>query len=153
MTGAICGTMPGPRSSERAARAAASATDGGVARGQSGAVSTGGFAGSNGSGAPPSARNCASSRSNSVLEALPPDRLDQELHPVLVLVLIVAEPVVDADDGLGDVEHLADRQEVEELEARSRHRRGAAGDEHAEAALRRRARAPRQPMSLIDVKA
>ena len=43
---------------------------------------------------------------------VPAERLHQELHPVLVLVLVVAEAVEHAHDRLGDVQHLLDRQEL-----------------------------------------
>ena len=78
------------------------------------ACSTGGCSGSNGSGAPPAARKPSSSRSNSARKPSQPERLDEELQPVALLVLVVAEPVEDADDRLGDVEHLAGRQELEQ---------------------------------------
>ena len=87
------------------------------------------------------------------LEAVPAERADQELQAVALLVLVVAEPVEDADDRFGDVEHLAGRQELEQLVPGAGQRRGAAGDGDAEAALRpvRRPCATRaiQPMSLI----
>ena len=67
-------------------------------------------------------------------EAIPAHRLDEELHPVALLVLVVAVAVIDADDRLGDVEHLARRDERLEQRAVAGHRRGAAADGDAEAA-------------------
>jgi hypothetical protein len=46
--------------------------------------------------------------------AIPPHRLDEELHPVLVLVLAIAQLVVDANDGLRDFEDVACGRELVE---------------------------------------
>ena len=51
-------------------------------------------------------------------EAVPAERLDQELQPVALLVLVVAEAVEDAHHRLGDVEHLGGRQELVQQRAR-----------------------------------
>ena len=76
---------------------------------------------------------------------VPSHRLDQELHPVALLVLVVAARMEDANHRLGDVQHLRRRQEVEQHRCRRGHRRGAAADVDAETAhaVLRRARASR----------
>ncbi len=120
-----------------AARAAiASGDSGSRSPFHAGGCSPAGASGSNGSGAPPSARNAAQLALELRLEPVPSERAHQELQTVPLLVLVVAEPVVDADDGFRDVEHLADRQELVEHVAGARQRRRAAGDGHAESALR-----------------
>ena len=50
-------------------------------------------------------------------------------------MFVVAEPVEDADDRLGDVQHFTHGQEVEEHVPRAHHRRRAAGDSDREPAL------------------
>ena len=49
--------------------------------------------------------------------ALPAQLLDEELHPVALLVLEVAEAMEDAQDRLRQLEDLARRQELEQLRA------------------------------------
>jgi hypothetical protein len=67
--------------------------------------------------------------------ALPGERLHEELHPIRLLVRVIAIAVKHADDGLGDVQHLASRQEVVQQVARLAHDRGPAAHRHAEATL------------------
>ena len=78
--------------------------------------------------APPSARNSASALLVFGEEPIPAERLDQELQPVRLLVLVVAELVEHADDRFGDVEHLRRRQEVVHRRGRLHHDRRAAAD-------------------------
>ena len=56
-------------------------------------------------------------------QRLPSHRLDQELHPVALLVLVVAARVKHANHRLGDVQHLLDRQEIEQHRRRRGHGR------------------------------
>ena len=88
--------------------------DGGLRRGNAARSSTGGCSGSNGSGAPPSALNRSSSSWNSARNRSQPIASDQELHPVALLVLVVAEPVKDPQHGFSDVEDLRSWNEVVE---------------------------------------
>ncbi len=67
--------------------------------------------------------------------AIPAERLDEELHPVALPVLAVAQPVKHAQDRLGDVQDFAGRQEREQDLARPAVDRGAAAGGDAEAAL------------------
>src|SRR5918996_735298 len=69
-------------------------------------------------------------------EALPPERLDEEFHPVPLLVLVVAQPMEHANDRFGDGEDAIRRQKLEEDESAPRHRRRASGDGDPEAARR-----------------
>lgn len=68
--------------------------------------------------------------------ALPAERLDEKLHPVLVLALAIAEAMEDADDGLSDVKDLASGRELVEQVARPTHRCCAAADGNPEPQLR-----------------
>src|SRR5262245_39039073 len=68
------------------------------------------------------------------LPLLPAERFDQELHPVALLVLVIAQLVEDAYDGFGRIEHLRDRQELEQHAARLAHDRSPAARQHTEAA-------------------
>ena len=61
-------------------------------------ASTGGCSGSNGSVAPPSARNSSSASRCTRAEAVPAERLDRGTSAGSLLVLVVAEPVEHADD-------------------------------------------------------
>ena len=95
-----------------------------------------------------------SSASNSARQASQPRVLDQELHPVALLVLVVAEAVEDAQHRLGHVEDLARGQELEEQPGRrAQDRRAAAGGdpEAARAGAVRRGRRARKPRSLMAV--
>ena len=60
-----------------------------------------------------------------VAVALPAERLDEKLHPVHVLVFVIAEAMEDAYDGLGDVEEIAGGRELVEQVARPAHGRRA----------------------------
>src|SRR5206468_3741613 len=59
---------------------------------------------------------------------------DQELHPIALLVLVVAQAMEHAQDRLADREQLAGGQELEERRARAAQDRGAAADRDPEAA-------------------
>ena len=67
-------------------------------------------------------------------EPVPAHRLDQELHPVALPVLVVAALVEHADHRLGDAQQVLGRHEVDEHRRGGGHRRGAAADVDAEAA-------------------
>src|SRR5262249_19650869 len=66
---------------------------------------------------------------------LPAELLDQEFHPVSLLVLAIPELVEHAKDGLGDVEDLAGRQEIEEDSPRGAEDRRSASGGDAKAQL------------------
>src|SRR5439155_12490601 len=60
--------------------------------------------------------------------ARPADDLDEELHAVALLVLVVAEAVKHAQHGFGDAKDLGSRQElVQQAARRAQDRRAAAG--------------------------
>ena len=58
------------------------------------------------------AGSAVSSRSYSSRQRVQPERLDHELHPVPLLVLVVAEPLEDPQHRFGDAEDLRRRQEL-----------------------------------------
>ena len=100
------GTMPGPRTSADAARSR-SPRPTAARRDQSGAPPRpAGARDRRESGTPPSSADLA----QRFLELRSPhreaQRADEELHAVLLLVLVVAEPVEDAEDRLRDLEHV-----------------------------------------------
>ena len=70
--------------------------------------------------------------------ARPAEGLDQELHAVALLVLVVAQPFEHPQHRLGDAQDLRGRQELVQQPGRGRHDRGAAagGDAEAAAAVR-----------------
>ena len=128
--------MPGPVTCELVARETVSRIAGAAlpdVRGHLGASSTAGFSGSNGSCAPPDAWNSESflrysARSGPIRSAC------EELQPVRLLVLVIAELVKDAHDRLGDVEDLASRKKVVHRLGGLDHDRRAAADHDAESA-------------------
>jgi hypothetical protein len=67
--------------------------------------------------------------------AVPAQLADQELHPVALLVLEVAEAMEHADHGLRHLEDLARGQELVQQAGRGGHGRGAAARDQAEPAL------------------
>ncbi len=64
---------------------------------------------------------------------VPPERLDHELHPVALLVLVVAEPVEHAQDGFGHAEQVRGRDEFVQDTGRLAHDGGAAARHDPEA--------------------
>ena len=84
--------------------------------------------------------------------AIPPERLDHELHPVALLVLVVAEPLEHAQHRFGDAKDLGRREELVKDAGRRAHDRRAAAGRDPESPRRRPApSAARKPRSLIAV--
>ena len=69
-----------------------------------------------------------------IAEALEPELLDEELHPVRLAVDAVAQPVEHPDHRLRQLQQLSRREERDEHLRRDRERRGAAARAHEEAA-------------------
>ena len=132
--GSTFGTIPGPMTVVDVARSAISSSASNAAEGGGGS-SIGGASRSNGSHAAAPSRASSANALALVLgtEALPSERPDEELQAIALLVLVVAEAMEDADDGLRAVEHLVGGQELVQHAARARQRRGAAGDGDLEA--------------------
>src|SRR6266536_2816606 len=66
---------------------------------------------------------------------VPAQLADQELHPVALLVLEVAQAMEDAEHRFRDLQDLARGEEIEQLAGRSGHGRRAAARDHMEPAL------------------
>ena len=100
--GSSRGWMPGPMSRSPPARLAISSVDGRGGLASAARSSTGGCSGSNGSARPLERPRLPRARVRIPLGSRSqPERLDEELQPIPLLVLVVAEPMEDADDGFG----------------------------------------------------
>src|SRR6202035_3629432 len=72
-------------------------------------------------------------------EPRPPQLLDQELDPVALFVLVVAEPLKDAQHRFGNPEQLGGRKELMKQAASFHENRRATADRHPESASAGRA--------------